>query len=565
MSTQTPDDGGIGVEPNRAYLGLPGTGKTTTLLDVLSDELDGGTHISDIVVSTFRRRMAEEFRERAKEVTGELPDDHWLRTTHSACFHLLGLSRDDVVDDGDRATVAERVNAEFQKGATDELLKSTNASGFGADLFHVYSYCRNTGLDPTEDWRKVPALPPETERRLGRTNGEVLEDFIEVYESHKSANRLVDFDDMLVEVRDKGLVPDADVLIEDEFQDKSPLQVEIFEKWAREIDRVYVAGDPYQAIYGFMGTKPAYMESAFDRAESPVTLDTSYRFGPDLWEMATTILTRADYDVPKIEPTGDTDVERLSWTNYRNEVAKIPNEDTLHLVRCNYMSSDVAEILSEAGIAFTSHSGARWTPRLLDLYNGVVKVRQTISRSDATDFGLSSQLDFSQVSLSEAKRLMQALKASHHSGTKKSNLEVVKETNDRDDVDLRKMLDIGTVRENIGGPAPFGKDALTTTGVGSEHQRARLQHAFKTQDGQTIESIDHEISTIHGAKGNEAKHVFLHDAISPRIERECRPFPRADPDEARVFFVGATRAAEHLHIVENPSHNTFEFPEVSGQ
>jgi DNA helicase II / ATP-dependent DNA helicase PcrA len=43
------------------------------------------------------------------------------------------------------------------------------------------------------------------------------------------------------------------VLFVDEFQDVSPLQFALYELWARTHERVYVAGDDDQTIYGFQG------------------------------------------------------------------------------------------------------------------------------------------------------------------------------------------------------------------------------------------------------------------------------------------------------------------------
>jgi hypothetical protein len=56
-----------------------------------------------------------------------------------------------------------------------------------------------------------------------------------------------------------------------------------------------------------------------------------------------------------------------------------------------------------------------------------------------------------------------------------------------------------------------------------------------------------KLSTIHGAKGAEAKHVILSTGMTQRTMEESDK----DPDsEARVFYVGITRAMHTLTIVE---------------
>lgn len=54
------------------------------------------------------------------------------------------------------------------------------------------------------------------------------------------------------------------------------------------------------------------------------------------------------------------------------------------------------------------------------------------------------------------------------------------------------------------------------------------------------------ISTIHGSKGGEADHVILMTEIAQRTFREMQQNP---DDEARCWYVGATRAKRHLTIV----------------
>jgi superfamily I DNA/RNA helicase len=54
------------------------------------------------------------------------------------------------------------------------------------------------------------------------------------------------------------------------------------------------------------------------------------------------------------------------------------------------------------------------------------------------------------------------------------------------------------------------------------------------------------MSTIHGSKGGEATHVVLITDMAARTHREFEQNPE---DEARVWYVGATRAKQKLSIV----------------
>ena len=56
-----------------------------------------------------------------------------------------------------------------------------------------------------------------------------------------------------------------------------------------------------------------------------------------------------------------------------------------------------------------------------------------------------------------------------------------------------------------------------------------------------------ELSTIHGAKGGEAQNVVL---LTDLTQNTMKGYERDPDDENRLFYVGATRTKENLHIIE---------------
>ena len=56
-----------------------------------------------------------------------------------------------------------------------------------------------------------------------------------------------------------------------------------------------------------------------------------------------------------------------------------------------------------------------------------------------------------------------------------------------------------------------------------------------------------ELSTIHAAKGGESQNVVLLTDLS---ENTLKSYEKNPDDENRLFYVGATRTKEHLHIIE---------------
>lgn len=84
------------------------------------------------------------------------------------------------------------------------------------------------------------------------------------------------------DVRDR-LRGEVDLVLVDEFQDTSPVQLAIFLELARVAKRSVWVGDQKQAIYAFRGTDPALMDAAVEtilEGAEPDRLTTSYRSRP---------------------------------------------------------------------------------------------------------------------------------------------------------------------------------------------------------------------------------------------------------------------------------------------
>ena len=61
-----------------------------------------------------------------------------------------------------------------------------------------------------------------------------------------------------------------------------------------------------------------------------------------------------------------------------------------------------------------------------------------------------------------------------------------------------------------------------------------------------------ELSTIHAAKGGESQNVVL---LTDLTKTTMETYERNADDENRLFYVGATRTKEHLHIVRPKDEN----------
>lgn len=107
-----------------------------------------------------------------------------------------------------------------------------------------------------------PAFHAEVRQYLDRVFN-LAADVLDAYEQAKKALGAVDFSDqevlLLRALRTKPSVREAlaaelDLIMVDEFQDTSPLQLALFIELAKLAKRSVWVGDPKQAIYGFRGT-----------------------------------------------------------------------------------------------------------------------------------------------------------------------------------------------------------------------------------------------------------------------------------------------------------------------
>lgn len=111
-------------------------------------------------------------------------------------------------------------------------------------------------------------------------------DCLEAFELFKRTHGLMDFVDQetlaLKLVRDneafrQSFSQRVQFLVVDEFQDTSPLQLELFLQLSRLVDRAVWVGDPKQAIYEFRGTDPELMDAVVSQVTDRETLSSSWR------------------------------------------------------------------------------------------------------------------------------------------------------------------------------------------------------------------------------------------------------------------------------------------------
>ena len=129
------------------------------------------------------------------------------------------------------------------------------------------------------------------------------------YDAYKKQRGLIDYTDMEVLVNQlldhppvqEVLREELDLLMVDEFQDTSPIQLAIFLKLSRYARQSIWVGDPKQSIYGFRGAAPELMQGIVRAVGGVKPADIqrhSWRSREDIVYACNALFTKAFSDLP---------------------------------------------------------------------------------------------------------------------------------------------------------------------------------------------------------------------------------------------------------------------------
>ncbi|HWP58263.1 MAG TPA: ATP-dependent helicase [Candidatus Acidoferrales bacterium] len=233
-----------------------GTGKTRTLVYRVAHLVEIGVDPRSILLLTFTRRAAEEMLRRASLLIDNRCEKVAGGTFHSFANLTLrefgrrvGLAPQFMImDRADSEDVIQLLRTRLGLGAKEKRFPRKQA------VAEIFSMALNKAL----------TLPELIEREYPHLY-ESLEDLLKLYEryvEYKGEKGLVDYDDLLVKLRD--LLEQSEetrarlsnryrFIMVDEYQDTNRLQARIVRLLAATHDNVMVVGDDAQSIYSFRG------------------------------------------------------------------------------------------------------------------------------------------------------------------------------------------------------------------------------------------------------------------------------------------------------------------------
>lgn len=486
--------------------GGPGCGKTTRLLQIVEQELADGVPPNAIAFVGFTRKAAHEALARAKERFGLAEDDlPFFRTLHSLAFRQLGLGRGDVMGQEDYRQIGEEIGVTF--GQQEEDFEIFVGASKGDQCAYAEQLSRLTLVSLEQ-----------TCLRLNQQSYWDVKLYADCLSAYKLGRRKIDFTDMLERFRDgQGAKPQLRVVVVDEAQDLSALQWQVVRHICEGADRVYIGGDDDQAIYQWAG---ADVDQFIDLAGTVEVLPHSHRLPSKLQALAFGILQRIHKRQPK------------QWTPHREggviryyaepEMVDMERDTWLVLVRNRFMLDEFVRLLRVSGYPYVLH-GKSSTDN---------EVTRAVMYWEALRAG--------QVFAPDVVRKVYARMVPGSVEPKFKSLTGAEGELGLDD--LQQSWGLKTKADWM--------DTIRMPSADREYYRA------VRRSGESMLKVPRiTVSTIHQAKGGEADNVLL----CPDMAAACYRDMVRDPDgEGRVFYVGATRAKEGLHLLYPRSGKYFE-------
>ena len=500
-------------------LGPPGTGKTTRLLTLVEQYMEAGVPPDRIGYFSFTRRAAHEAITRAcarfKMGEREFP---YFRTLHSLAYHQLGIGKNSIMTSKHYREVGEWLKiGGFSDGKTlpegpfsdfgfgDKFLEVINISRIcQTPLREVYN---NSSVPLRTDWSRVDYV----DRGL---------------RAYKQDNLVFDYTDMLEMFIQREVAPRLEVVLIDEVQDLSPLQWKMVHAIVARAKEVYIAGDDDQAIYRWAGADVDY----FVRLEGKVeVLGQSYRIPSSHHDISQKVIDRIFNRRPKKFSPRD---EKGSVQWYRNsQEVDLSQGDWLLLSRTKKGANNMEQEVRQRGLLYSYNASTSIESEVveavrhwIDLREGkklrakeVKKVYKYMAINTEVAFGHKTMPGVDDMALLAIDDLISDHGLLHTREWQDSMLRVPEAD--------RRYLDV-CMRNN---------ESFT--------QKPRIV-----------------ISTIHGAKGAEATNVVL---LTDGVRRNNSLWKKNiydEDDEARVFYVGLTRAKESLHLIHPMVSKGYDVP-----
>ena len=487
-------------------LGPPGTGKTTTLLNLVDQFLKDGIRPRQIGYFSFTKKAATEAANRAADKFGlDIDNDlPFFRTLHSFAFNQLGMTKQKMMKTEDYKEFGQKC------GIPIKTAKFSNDDGtFNSDNEHLTII--NTAAVKRMDLLEYY----DSRKNILDIERNTLFLLAEELKRFKEEKGLKDFNDLIEDFLLKETLNKFEVLFIDEAQDLSLLQWDMVRKiWSRA-EKTYIAGDDDQAIFKWAGADVDHFIALKEEVDDIKILDQSYRIpGGPIHELSQKIINKVQNRFAKeYKPR-----EEIGLLKRYSDITQVDMSqgNWLVLSSANYFLEDAKDLCEIQGwyyqykgmnsvslkLLLALNNWEHWRKGELLNYLEIKNIYEYLGSHVSPGFQKGKTLH------SDQKYLIKDCKEKH-----------------------------GLLTDNVWYEAFDGLDPMTETYI--RNMRANGEQINKNPRI--------KMSTIHAAKGGEADNVLLlQDLTGAALETFSH-----DPDELhRLFYTGATRAKRELHVLD---------------
>jgi DNA helicase-2/ATP-dependent DNA helicase PcrA len=572
-----------------------GTGKTTTLVHRIAELVKTGADPRRILLLTFSRRAALEMTRRAHGVTrgSELP---WAGTFHAIGsrllrLHALALGLDPaytVLDRGDAADLIDLVRADKKLATSDRRFPRKDT------CLAIYSRTVNARLSLE--------TVLETAYPWCREHAAALRTLFGAYVEDKLARHVLDYDDLLLWWWHAMAEPSVaerirsrfDHVLVDEYQDTNALQAEIIVALSPSGRGVTAVGDDAQAIYSFRAATVENIlafPSAFTTPARLIPLEDNYRSTVPIVAAANAVIERAARRHAKTLRSSRPSQERPTLAIVEDELGEVDYvierilayreaglllREQAVLVRAAHHADALELELGRRRIPYVKYGGLkfleaahvkdvtailRWGEnpcdpiaglRVTQLLPGIgpAFARKAAEAVHARGVGALAELKPPAAARTAWPALMELVTALADPATpwhgqlgrvRRFYEPILVERYDAAEARLGDLVQLEALAATYPGRAAFLED-LT------------LDPPSATGDYAGPPALDEDwlvVSTIHSAKGQEWRAVFVLDVIDGRIPSDLGVGTTEEiEEERRLLYVAMTRARDHLHLVQ---------------
>lgn len=596
---------GTGPSPLLVIAGA-GSGKTNTLAHRVAHLIATGADPRRILLLTFSRRASTEMTRRVERICKTVLGDKaatladalaWAGTFHSIGARLLREYAEQIGMDPAFSIHDREDSADLMNLVRHDLGLSKTQSRFPAKgtCLAIYSRVVNSGMPLGDVLRKHYPWCAGWEAQLKQLFGG--------YVAAKQAQGVLDYDDLLLAwaqiVAEPVFAADIggkwDHILVDEYQDTNRLQADILLGMKPDGRGLTVVGDDAQSIYAFRAATVRNIlnfPASFDPPARIVTLDRNYRSTRPILDAANAVIgeaaerftkdlwtERASDERPRLVTIAD-DTAQADYIATRvleeREGGTALKEQAV-LFRASHHSATLEVELTRRNIPFVKFGGLKFldSAHVKDVL-AVLRFAQN-PRDRIAGFRVLQLLP--GIGPTSARRVLDAL------GESDRPFEVLAETKAparsgeawRGFVEtltalgggktgwpgeiaavrawyeprLERLHEDATTRqadltqlEQIAGGYPSREKFLT---------ELTLDPPDATSDQAGVPLLDEDyliLSTIHSAKGQEWKNVFVLNVVDGCIPSDLATGERDDiEEERRLLYVAVTRAKDALDLM----------------